>query len=319
MTSPKDGGKAARDWTALSARQRDLLRKAFDADQAAAEAPRTPACPRPPDRLQDPVARDHGRLGCMAVDRHRPAPAGGSGPATPTAPTTRRCGTPGSSSSTSAPGSGADAGRTRRRPGPESAGAPPPDRPPRGLLSRSVGMGRALAELYAAGDGGLVIWALLPGAVSLAEWEKCPSWGTILRLKNRSAPYAEEFKTEGGRMVRAALTAAGAQASTLDANRGHYTARYPDVDVPGPDHPVTRHRADPAQMTRDARHRGTAFFELAEAKPWPTRRSGNPDEAARIGTQADAYRTALRVRSHLAQPDHGRRPADCAGLASSGG
>ncbi|MGH3157405.1 MAG: hypothetical protein ACRDNF_12620, partial [Streptosporangiaceae bacterium] len=35
MTSPRDGGKAARDWAGLSGRQRDLLRKAFDADQAA--------------------------------------------------------------------------------------------------------------------------------------------------------------------------------------------------------------------------------------------------------------------------------------------
>ena len=35
MTSPKDGGKAARDWAGLSSRQRDLIRKAFDADQAA--------------------------------------------------------------------------------------------------------------------------------------------------------------------------------------------------------------------------------------------------------------------------------------------
>jgi hypothetical protein len=41
-------------------------------------------------------------------------------------------------------------------------------------------------------------------------------------------------------------------------------------------------------MTRDARHRA-AFFELAEAAV-AARRAGDPDEAARIGAQADAYR-----------------------------
>lgn len=273
MTTPKDGGKAARDWAGLSARQRDLLRKAFDADQAAEQRAR--------DKQTDtkalwPEARPAAAWRWISPDqargRLRPRDTDGvdyaalqdagliEADASAWARMTR-------------------AGRAAVRAG---TGAPPPGRPPRGLLSRWSWA--ALAELYAAGDGGLVIWHSTR-RVHLAEWEKCPAWGTILRLKRRSAPYAEEFKTEeDGWCVR--LTAAGRE--HVDANRADYTARYPDVDVPGPGHAVTRHRADPGQMTRDARYR-KAFFELAEAAV-DARRAGDPGEAARISAQADAYR-----------------------------
>jgi hypothetical protein len=42
------------------------------------------------------------------------------------------------------------------------------------------------------------------------------------------------------------LTAAGRE--HVGANRDHYTARYPDVHVPGPDHAIACHRADPGEM-----------------------------------------------------------------------
>jgi hypothetical protein len=274
--SPK-GGKAARDWAALSPRQRDLLRKAFDADQAAEARERQRARDKQAEtKALWPESRPADAWRWIAAGqargRLRPRDTDGAD-----YEALRIAGL--IEADTGAWVRMTRAGRAAVRAG---TGAPPPDRPPRGLLSRWSWA--ALAELYAAGDGGLVIWHSTR-RVHLADWEKCPSWGTILRLKNRDAPYAEEFKTEAdGWCVR--LTAAGRE--HVDANRGHYTARYPDVDVPGPDHAVTRHRADPAQMARDARHR-TAFFELAEAAV-AARRAGSPDEAARIGAQADAYR-----------------------------
>ncbi|HTR93397.1 MAG TPA: hypothetical protein VMI73_16830 [Trebonia sp.] len=76
-----------------------------------------------------------------------------------------------------------------------------PGRAPRGLLSRWSWT--ALAGLYAAGNGGLVIWHSTR-RVSLADWEKCPSWNTVVRLRNRSVPYVEEFQTTEDGVVRAA-------------------------------------------------------------------------------------------------------------------
>jgi hypothetical protein len=123
--------------------------------------------------------------------------------------------------------------------------------------------------------------------VSLAEWEKCPSWNTIVRLKRRSAgaPYVEEFQTDAdGWCVR--LTAAGHE--HVEANRDHYTAQYPDVDVPGPGHAIACHRADLEQMARDVQHR-KVFFELADAAR-AARATGDLAQAARIDVQADACR-----------------------------
>jgi len=304
VTSPKSGGKAARDWAGLSQRQRDLIRKAFDADQAAEARERQRARDHQTDfKTLWPESRPAGVWRWLTPDRARGR--------------LRPRDTDGADYEALR-----DAGlieldacarvrltRTGRAAVRAGTGAPPPDRPPRGLLSRWSWA--ALAELYAAGDGGLVIWHSTR-RVSLAEWEKCPSWSTILRLKRRSAPYAEEFKTEeDGWCVR--LTAAGRE--HVQANQDHYTARYPDVDVPGPDHAITRHRADPGQMTRDAQHR-KAFFELAEAAV-DARRSGDPDEAARISAQAEAYRQPSACghwRSQTMGADCGlRRPASSGG------
>ncbi|HTR93396.1 MAG TPA: hypothetical protein VMI73_16825 [Trebonia sp.] len=80
------------------------------------------------------------------------------------------------------------------------------------------------------------------------------------------------------------LTAAGRE--HVKANRDHYTARYPDVRIPDPDHPIARHRADPAQLARDAQHRAD-FFAPAEAAV-TAREAGKFEEAARIQAQADA-------------------------------
>jgi hypothetical protein len=174
----------------------------------------------------------------------------------------------------------ARAGRAAVRAG--TGGAQPLSRPPRGLLSRWSWA--ALAELSAAGDGGLVI-ASSARRVQLAGWEKCPSWNTIVRLKNRSAPYAEEFQTQAdGWCVR--LTAAGRE--HVEANRDHYTARYPDVHVPGPAHAIVCHRADPDQMARDVQHRAD-FHQIARAAR-DARAAGDLDGAARLDAQADAYR-----------------------------
>jgi hypothetical protein len=302
-TSPK-GGKAARDWAALSARQRDLLRKAFDADQAAEARERQRARDRqaetkalwPESRPADvwrwiATNQARGRLRPRDTDGADYEALRAAGLIELDAVTWVRM---------------TRAGRAAVRAG---TGAPPPGRPPRGLLSRWSWA--ALAELYAAGDGGLVIWHSTR-RVSLAEWEKCPSWNTIVRLKNRSAPYAEEFRTEAdGWCVR--LTAAGRE--HVEANQDHYTARYPDVSIPGPDHAVTRHRADPGQMTRDIQHR-KAFFELAEAAV-AARRAGDPDEAARI----DAQVAVCRQPPACGHWRSGTNGADC-GLrrpASSGG
>jgi hypothetical protein len=280
VTSPKDGcGKAARDWTALSARQRDLLRKAFDADHAAEKHERQRARDKQADtKALWPESRPADVWRWISLDqargRLRPRDTDGAD-----YEALRNAGL--IEVDAHAWVRMTRAGRASVRAG---TGAPPPDRPPRGLLSRWSWA--ALAELAAAGDGGLVIWHSTR-RVSLAEWEKCPSWNTILRLKNRSAPYAEEFRTEAdGWCVR--LTAAGRE--HVEVNQDHYTARYPDVRVPGPDHAITRHRADPGQMARDVQHR-EAFFALAEAAV-AARRAGDPGEAARIDAQADAYRQA---------------------------
>jgi hypothetical protein len=301
---PRDGGKAAQDWTALSARQRDLLRKAFDADQAAEKRERQRARGKQAEtKALWPESRPADAWRRLSLDqargRLRPRDTDGAD-----YEALRNAGL--IEAGACAWVRMTRAGRAAVRAG---TGAPAPGRLPRGLLSRWSWA--ALAELAAAGDGGLVIWHSTR-RVHLAEWEKCPSWNTILRLKNRSAPYAEEFQAEAdGWCVR--LTAAGRE--HVEANRGHYTARYPDVDVPGPDHAITRHRADPGQMARDAQHRN-AFFELAEAAV-AARRSGDPDEAARIGAQADAYRRPSACghwRSQTMGADCGlRRPASSGG------
>lgn len=276
MTGTKNGGKAARDWAALSARQRDLLRKAFDADQAAEARERQRARDHQTDtKALWPETRPADVWRWIATDqargRLRPRDTDGTDYEALRDAGLIELDAGGWLRMTRA-------GRAAVRTG---TGAAPPDRPPRGLLSQWSWA--ALAELYAAGDGGLVMWQSTR-RVHLAAWEKCPGWNTILRLKNRSAPYAEEFRTEAdGWCVR--LTAAGRE--HVEANQDHYTARYPDVNIPGPDHPVTRHRADPAQLARDAQHR-KAFFELAEAAA--AARSGDPAEAARIDAQVTAYR-----------------------------
>lgn len=278
MTGSK-GGKADRDWEALSRRQRDLLRQAFNADQAAEKRERQRARDRQGEaKALYPESRPASAWRWISPDRAR-------GRLRP-----RDTDTADYEALRSAGLIEMDArawvkmtraGRAAVRAG---TGAPPPGRPPRGLLSRWSWA--ALAELYAAGNGGLVLWHSTR-RVRLADWEKCRSWNTIVRLKNRSAPYVEEFRTqEDGWCVR--LADAGRE--HVEANRDHYTARYADVRVPGPDHAIARHRADPEQMARDAQHRN-AFFALAESAV-AARRAGDPDEAARIDAQADAYRQA---------------------------
>jgi hypothetical protein len=300
VTSTENGGKAPRDWAGLSARQRDLIRKAFDADQAAEKHEQQRARDKQADaKALWPQSRPAATWRWISPDQAR----GRLRPRdTDSADYTALQNAGLLEVDASAWIRMTRAGRAAVRAG---TGAPQPARPPRGLLSRWSWA--ALAELAAAGDGGLVIWHSTR-RVHLAEWEKCPSWNTILRLKNRSAPYAEEFQTgEDGWCVR--LTAAGRE--HVEANRDHYTARYPDVPVPGPGHPITRHRADPAQLARDAQHRN-AFFELAEAAV-AARRAGNPEETARAAAQADAYRRPSACghwRSQTMGADCGlRRPA----------
>lgn len=271
--------KTAQARRSLGPRQRDLLRKAFDADQAAEEHERQRARDkqadakalypqsRPADtwrwispdqargrlRVRDTDTADYEALqyaGLIELDDRGWVRMTRAGRATV------RAGT----------------------------GAPASGRVPRGLLSQWSWA--ALAELYAAGDGGLVIWHSTR-RVSLTEWEKCPSWTTIVRLKRRStgAPYVEEFQTDAdGWCVR--LTAAGRE--HVEANRDHYTARYPDVGVPGPGHAIVCHRADLEQMARDVQHRKT-FFELADAAR-AAQAAGDLARAARIDAQADACR-----------------------------
>jgi hypothetical protein len=269
--------RTAQAWNSLSPRQRDLLRTAFNADQAAEKHERERARDRQSEaKALYPESRPASAWRWISPDRAR-------GRLRP-----RDTDTANYEALRDAGLIDLDAGawvrmtRAGRAAVRAGAGAPLPGRPPRGLLSRWSWA--ALAELYAAADGGLVIWHSTR-RVGLADWEKCPSWNTILRLKNRSAPYVEEFQTpEDGWCVR--LTAAGRE--HVEANRDQYTTRYPDVRVPGPDHAIARHRADPEQMARDAQHR-KAFFALAESAV-AARRAGDINEAARIQAQADDYR-----------------------------
>jgi hypothetical protein len=167
------------------------------------------------------------------------------------------------------------AGRTAVR---TATGTPPPG-PPKGLLSKWSWA--ALARLHAAGDGGLVLEG---GGRRVPWWERCPSWNTVVRLRNRKVPYIEELKIDGESCVR--LTPAGRE--HVDANREHYLAAYPDVTVPGPDSPEARHRADPGQLRADAGHR-RQLYELASAAV-QARRDDDRAEAARLDAEASALR-----------------------------
>jgi hypothetical protein len=134
------------------------------------------------------------------------------------------------------------AGRAAARAG---TGAPPD--PARGLLSQWSWA--ALARLHAAGDGGLVIGTSAQRTVP--DWERCPPWGTVVRLRNRRVPYVEEVRVNGEWSVR--LTPAGRE--HVEANQDRYAAAYPDAEVPGPASGEALHRADPAQLAADLEHR----------------------------------------------------------------
>ena len=275
--------KTAQAWHSLAPRQRDLLRRAFDADQAAEQHERQRARDKQADaKALYPESRPADAWRWISPDQARGRLRVRD---TDTDTDTADYEALQSARLIELDARGwvrmTRAGRADVRAG---TGAPASGRAPRGLLSQWSWT--ALAELYAAGEGGLVIWHSTR-RVSLAEWEKCPSWNTIVRLKRRSAgaPYVEEFQTDAdGWCVR--LTAAGHE--HVEANRDHYTAQYPDVDVPGPGHAIACHRADLEQMARDVQHR-KVFFELADAAR-AARATGDLAQAARIDVQADACR-----------------------------
>jgi hypothetical protein len=155
---------------------------------------------------------------------------------------------------------------------------------PRGLL-RDWSW-EVLARLYAAGDGGLVIYPSGTNRHPLPYWEGTRGWSAIARLRNRTVPYVEEFKVDGESCVR--LTSAGR--GHVEANRDRYITAYPDVWIPGPYSGEARHRADTAQLRADIEHRRqiTAFVnEAVEAHI-----AGSQADAAQIRARAAALRQA---------------------------
>jgi hypothetical protein len=169
----------------------------------------------------------------------------------------------------------------------------PPQGPPRGLLSQWSWA--ALARLHAAGDGGLVLETRAGRTVPW--WERCPSWNTVVRLRNRKVPYAEEVKVNGESCVR--LTPAGRE--HVDENRERYMAAYPDVPAPGPDSPEALHRGDPGQLRADAGHR-RQLLAIAEAEI-RARRDGEEAEATRLHAQASILRQPSACRHWLGTLD----------------
>jgi hypothetical protein len=269
------GGKAARDWEVLSSRQRDILRWVFRADQAAGERERKRQRQRQLDaKALFPQARPASEWRWVNRDavlgRHRP-----------------RAGDPADFAELEARGlieidaatamvQVTRAGRAAVRAGTGSL----PQGPPRGLLSRWSWA--ALARLHAAGAGGLVLDAR--SLRSVPHWERCPSWSTVVRFRNRRIPYAEELKVNGESCVR--LTPAGRE--HVESNLDRYTAAYPDVPVPGPDSPEALHRGDLEQLRADAGHR-RQLHELASASV-QARRHGDHAQAARLDAEADELR-----------------------------
>ena len=269
--------KAMAAWSALGERQRALLRSAFAADQAAE------AREQERQRLEKESARSLyprgrpasewrwlnrdaalGRLRRRDSDRADLAVLAERGLIETDAAARVRLTRP---------------GRAAARAG---TGASPPARQPRGLLGEWSWA--ALARLHAAGDGGLVLEARGPRAV--ASWERCPSWITVVRLRNRKDPYVEEVKIGDEWCVR--LTPAGREHAT--ANRERYQAAYPDVPVPGPGSPEALHRASPEQLRADAGHR-RLLLELGDAA-YQARISDDHDEARRLHDEADLLRQA---------------------------
>jgi hypothetical protein len=61
----------------------------------------------------------------------------------------------------------------------------------------------ALARLHAAGDGGLVLEA--HSFRRVPQWERCPSWSTVVRFRNRKIPYAAPPALAQGRARSQAL------------------------------------------------------------------------------------------------------------------
>jgi hypothetical protein len=100
-------------------------------------------------------------------------------------------------------------------------------RPTRGLLSQQAWA--AIARMYAARDGGLVLYFSTVWR-SVASWEIAPKWSTVVRLRNRKVPYVEEVKIDGETCVR--LTSPGALTTkrTLTA----IAPRIPKSRFPGP-------------------------------------------------------------------------------------
>lgn len=195
---PNAGGKARRTWNGLTARPRDLLRSAFRADQAAE------ACEEERQRLQQEASKSLyrksrpasewrwinrqsalGRLRPRGTDEAGFAELAGLGLIETDAAARVRL---------------TRSGRAAARAG---TGTPPPRRRPRGLLNQWSWA--ALARLHAAGDGGLVIGTSANRVVP--HWERCPSWNTVVRMRNRKIPYVEEIKVHGEWSVR--LTSAG--------------------------------------------------------------------------------------------------------------
>ena len=284
MAGPAAAAKPARAWQELTARQRDLLRRAYNADQAAEQSEKQRARDAQDDfKALYPRTRPAADWRWISLDQAR----GRLRPRDSDEADYRQLERVGLLELNAGTLKMTRAGRAVVR---ARTGAPAPDRAPRGLLSQWSWA--ALAELYAAGTGGLVLWHSTR-RVKLAGWEQCPSWGTVVRLRNRREPYVEEFQTEAdGWCVR--LTAAGR--AHVDEHRDRYAGHYPDVRIPGPDHAVTRHRGDQDQMARDIRHRAE-FFGLAEAAA-AARAAGDLDEAARIDAQADAYRRQPSLCGH---------------------
>jgi hypothetical protein len=180
-------------------------------------------------------------------------------------------------------------------------------RPTRGLLSQQAWA--AIARMYAAGDGGLVLYFSTVWR-SVASWEIAPKWSTVVRLRNRKVPYVEEVKIDGETCVR--LTVAGR--AHYEANLDRYRTAYPEVEVPGPGSPEALHRADPMQLHADIEHR-RQLIALADAEV-EARGGGNTAESVRLHGEAESHRQPSacghwsgRDRAFGASCGH-RRPPD---------
>lgn len=171
-------------------------------------------------------------------------------------------------------------------------------RPPRGLLPEQARA--AVARLHAAGDGGLVLYFGTAWR-SVAWWESAPKWSTVVRLRNRTVLYVEDFRVDGESCIR--LTSAGR--AHYAANLDRYRAACPEVEIPRPGLP----RSAPPRGPRAAPRRREAPPPSSSRSPTPRSRPATPattprQPAPRRGRYPPA---AFRVRALARDQRYGRR------------